>query len=288
MVAGCFRGIKRGQTTHTWKIEAMETLYSIAVDGFSGEDGECGRCRAGKMIASNRHSRVSVILGENGIGLTGLKFGGRECGNGPVCSLFFSPSRHPVKEHVLEKALEVWDLQVIPLNSPVSEPAQIDPELENAFICHLRDHWFCIRKVNGEWYDFDSLYAAPEHLSKFYLLAYLDSLKGFGWSIFLVKGKFPKECPITFSKSSNGYGQWLSPEDAERITKSCNSASRSSPGVNLSDPYLQHGQPEILSDNEDEDLKAAIAASLIDSSQEIKTEASITENENENSNEEKA
>lgn len=189
---------------------------------------------------------------------------------------------------VLEKALEVWDLQVIPLNSPVAEPAQIDPELENAFICHLRDHWFCIRKVSGEWYNFDSLYAAPEHLSKFYLSAYLDSLKGFGWSIFLVKGNFPKECPITFSEASNGYGQWLSPEDAERITKSCNSASRSSPGAHPSDPYLQHGQPEILSDNEDEDLKAAIAASLIDSSQEIKTEPSITENENKNSNEEKA
>ncbi|CAI9779234.1 unnamed protein product [Fraxinus pennsylvanica] len=107
---------------------------------------------------------------------------------------------------VLEKALEVWDLQVIPLNDLVAEPAQIDPELENAFICHLRT-----------------------------------------------------------------IGFWLSPEDADRITKSCNSASRSSPG---------HGQPEILSDNEDDDLKAAIASSLINSLQEIKIEASITENEN--------
>lgn len=124
---------------------------------------------------------------------------------------------------VLQKALEVWDLQVIPLNSPVAEPAQIDPELENAFICHLQDHWFCIRKVNGEWYNFDSLYAAPQHLSKFYLSAYLDSLKGFGWSIFIVRGNFPKDFPISSSEASNGYGQWLSPEDAERITKSCNS-----------------------------------------------------------------
>ncbi|KAL2510009.1 Ataxin-3-like protein [Forsythia ovata] len=199
---------------------------------------------------------------------------------------------------VLEKALEVWDLQVIPLDSPVAEPAQIDPELENAFICHLQDHWFCIRKVNGEWYNFDSLYAAPEHLSKFYLSAYLDSLKGFGWSIFLVRGNFPKECPITSSEVSNGYGQWLSPEDAERITKSCNSAPRTHPGASqtrrYSDPYLQHGQPEILSDDEDEDLKAAIAASLMDSSQEIKTEgeikteAGVTGNENKNSNEEMA
>ncbi|KAL3626925.1 hypothetical protein CASFOL_029236 [Castilleja foliolosa] len=159
---------------------------------------------------------------------------------------------------VLQKALEVWNLQVIPLNSPMAEPAQIDPEKESAFICHLQDHWFCIRKVNGEWYNFDSLYAAPEHLSKFYLSAYLDSLKSFGWSIFLVRGDFPKDCPMTSSEASNGYGQWLLPEDAERITKSCNSK--------IGDGRHQPSDSGTVVDDEDEDLKAAIAASLMESS----------------------
>ncbi|XP_059667911.1 ataxin-3 homolog [Cornus florida] len=170
---------------------------------------------------------------------------------------------------VLQKALEVWDLQVIPLDCPVAEPAQIDPELENAFICHLQDHWFCIRKVNGEWYNFDSLYAAPEHLSKFYLSASLDTLKGFGWSIFLVRGNFPKECSIASFEASNGFGQWLSPEDAERITKSSNSVQRPPHRTGLtqqlSDPSLEYGEAELLLDAEDEDLKAAIAASLLES-----------------------
>lgn len=164
---------------------------------------------------------------------------------------------------VLQKALEVWDLQVIPLNSPVAEPAQIDPELENAFICHLQDHWFCIRKVNGEWYNFDSLYAAPEHLSKFYLSAYLDSLKGAGWSIFLVRGNFPKECPLT-SESSNGYGQWLTPEDCVRILKACNTKGESSSRALDSNRQQSFSEEELLA-MEDEDLKAAIAASLTDS-----------------------
>ncbi|XVE62008.1 hypothetical protein DITRI_Ditri06bG0084300 [Diplodiscus trichospermus] len=171
---------------------------------------------------------------------------------------------------VLQKALEVWDLQVIPLECPVAEPAQIDPELENAFICHLHDHWFCIRKVNGEWYNFDSLYAAPQHFSKFYLSAYLDSLKGSGWSIFLVRGNFPKECPIPSSEASNGYGQWLSPEDAERITKSCNLSQASPRRKNMAQQHperllsLDETDMQVLSDMEDEDLKAAIAASLMD------------------------
>ncbi|KAL1368553.1 ataxin-3 homolog [Arachis duranensis] len=188
---------------------------------------------------------------------------------------------------VLQKALEVWDLQVIPLDSPVAEPAQIDPELENAFICHLQDHWFCIRKVNGEWYNFDSLYAAPQHLSKFYLSAYLDSLKGFGWSIFLVRGNFPKEFPISSAESSNGFGQWLSPEDAERITKSCNSGLTPHQRTNESQQqFLSSGEVEMYSDFEDEELKAAIAASLMDSSSSVanvKVEASTPQNDNQSS-----
>ncbi|KAK7349948.1 hypothetical protein VNO77_07873 [Canavalia gladiata] len=188
---------------------------------------------------------------------------------------------------VLQKALEVWDLQVIPLDSPVAEPAQIDPELENAFICHLQDHWFCIRKVNGEWYNFDSLYAAPQHLSKFYLSAYLDSLKGFGWSIFLVRGNFPKEFPISSSEASNGFGQWFSPEDAERITKSCNSVQAPNQRINESqqhdDQFLSHGE-DMLSDTEDEDLRAAIAASLMDSCPAVtKAEASAPQNDDRSS-----
>ncbi|CAN0879817.1 Ataxin-3 homolog [Linum grandiflorum] len=162
---------------------------------------------------------------------------------------------------VLEKALEVWDLQVIPFSSPLAEPAQVDPDTENAFICHLHDHWFCIRKVNGEWYNFDSLSAAPTHLSKFYLAAYLDSLRSASWSIFIVRGNFPAEFP---SESSNGYGQWLSPEDADRIIKSCSdvkSVLQPKP-ITIIPPYQ-----DMLSDGDDEDLKAAIAASLMDSAQ---------------------
>ncbi|KAK7286880.1 hypothetical protein RJT34_22205 [Clitoria ternatea] len=189
---------------------------------------------------------------------------------------------------VLQKALEVWDLQVIPLDSPVAEPAQIDPECENAFICHLQDHWFCIRKVNGEWYNFDSLYAAPQHLSKFYLSAYLDSLKGFGWSIFLVRGNFPREFPISSAEASNGFGQWLSPEDAERITKSCNSVQAPHQRINEReqpyDQFLSHREAEMFSEMEDEDLRAAIAASLLDSCPLVtNAEASTPQNDHQSS-----
>ncbi|KAI3474710.1 hypothetical protein Pfo_029895 [Paulownia fortunei] len=276
----------------------------------SSEGGGGGGASNGNIVP--RGTRVEAVRGalrEHGVAgafFFGIRFGGAGVGSrsyerqmmlGSVTGDFLPELSHNVSLdgdfsiQVLQKALEVWDLQVIPLDSPVAEPAQIDPEMENAFICHLQDHWFCIRKVNGEWYNFDSLYAAPEHLSRFYLSAYLDSLKSFGWSIFLVRGNFPKECPITSSEASNGYGQWLSPEDAERITKSCNSASRTREGAGqqqLSDPYIQYEEAEMLLDDIDEDLKAAIAASLLDSSPAIETQPSTSENENKNGSAEKA
>ncbi|KAH1039884.1 hypothetical protein J1N35_041627 [Gossypium stocksii] len=192
---------------------------------------------------------------------------------------------------VLQKALEVWHYQNNPLNCPLAEPAQIDPELENAFICHLHDHWFCIRKVNGEWYNFNSLYTAPEHFSKFYLSAYPDSLKGAGWSVFLVRGNFPKEFHISSTEAFNGYGQWLSPEDAERITKSSN-LIQAPPQRNNTQQHpdpLDETDTHMLLDMEDEDLKAAIATSLMDSSPAAAmTEASNPKSKNKDSPEKTA
>ncbi|KAL6534430.1 hypothetical protein OROHE_013355 [Orobanche hederae] len=134
---------------------------------------------------------------------------------------------------VLQKALEVSDLHVIPLDNPDAGPAQTNPELETAYICHLESHWFCIRRVNG-------------------------SLKASGWSIFLVRGNFPKEFPMALSHSSFGYGQWLTPEDAAKILKSSNSNQRAVP----------RNSRKMM--NDDDDLKAAIAASLRDSGPPVK------------------
>ncbi|VAH81810.1 unnamed protein product [Triticum turgidum subsp. durum] len=168
---------------------------------------------------------------------------------------------------VLQKALEVWDLQVLPLDSPAAGSSLFDPELEIAFICHLQDHWFCIRKVNEEWYNFNSLYPAPEHLSKFYLSAFIDTLKGAGWSIFAVRGDFPKECPMA-TEGSNGFGQWLTPEDARKITASCNQVPAPTHQGAVSQLGGQSaGMSEmdiIAAQQEEADLNAAIAASLMD------------------------
>ncbi len=92
---------------------------------------------------------------------------------------------------------------------------------ENVLFLFLQAHWFCIRKVDDRWYNFNSLYPAPQHLSNFYLSAYLDTLKTSGWSIFVVQGSLPS--PNHWA-TDGGYGRWLTPEEADNITRCCNNA----------------------------------------------------------------
>lgn len=40
---------------------------------------------------------------------------------------------------------------------------------QNAFICHLENHWFTIRKIGGYWWNFDSLQNEPSYVGDFYL-----------------------------------------------------------------------------------------------------------------------
>lgn len=146
----------------------------------------------------------------------------------------------------MAKALDIWDLKVTSLDAREVEAAKINPQQEVAFICHLQDHWFTIRKVGDQWYNFNSLFPAPEHLSNFYLSAFLGSLQSEGWSIFVVRGNFPGESAFT-SDTGSSFGQWLTPDDAERISKSTKASRKTS-------------------EEKDPMLMAAIKASLEDES----------------------
>ena len=82
---------------------------------------------------------------------------------------------------VLSDALAVWDLKVIRAGS--SSDTNKNPlyashislgiihviRMEEAFICNLAAHWLTVRKVEGSWFNFNSVFRAPEPLSEFYL-----------------------------------------------------------------------------------------------------------------------
>lgn len=118
---------------------------------------------------------------------------------------------------VLSKAVEQFGLQLVPLNNPEVVDAKQQPQDQEAFLCNLQEHWFAIRKVDGEWWNFNSLFPAPAPLSSFYLAAFLDTLRHQGYTIFVVQGQFPVR--HADQMDSPGAGQWYSPDEARFLTK---------------------------------------------------------------------
>ncbi|KAI6675182.1 hypothetical protein NL676_003088 [Syzygium grande] len=116
---------------------------------------------------------------------------------------------------LLQEALKAWDMQVTPLHSPEAWEAKIDFEQESAMICQKghKEDWTCVRRVDGEWYEFDCLYPAPEHVPEFYVPAYVDSLECFGWTIYLVRGKLPETRDTPAARARDGGGLPPSRED---------------------------------------------------------------------------
>ncbi|XBJ18350.1 hypothetical protein VPH35_009541 [Triticum aestivum] len=150
------------------------------------------------------------------------------------------------------------------------EASQSNRELEIVFIFHFQDHCFYIWNVDGEWYNFNSLYSV--HLSFFFLSAYLDTMSGPRSNIYVVRGTFPKDCPTDY----NDFGQWLTPNEARTITHSGFKARQKEesittiamplalgtfevPGTKTEVPSQQPCQQKGI----DHNLKAAITISLM-------------------------
>lgn len=62
-----------------------------------------------------------------------------------------------------------------------------EPGTDYGYILNHADHWLALRKVHGTWYNLDSMKPAPTIISSFYLAAFLSSLKGQGYTTFIVR-----------------------------------------------------------------------------------------------------
>ena len=94
-----------------------------------------------------------------------------------------------------------------------------------------QEHWFTIRQVAGEFWDFNSLFPAPRPLTPTYLETFLATLREQGYSIFVILGPLPQGSPDQGSGNGALYtpqqvGAWkchLHP-DAQHLPKQARSA----------------------------------------------------------------
>ncbi|CAG9465806.1 unnamed protein product [Pedinophyceae sp. YPF-701] len=180
---------------------------------------------------------------------------------------------------VLARALARFGLECIPLRSPrVRDTAGKAPEDEQAFICNLSEHWFTVRKVSdGSWWDFNSLKPAPAPVTAFYLSAFLSSLEEQGYTIFVIRGDLPAPGGPPGAEAARTRGTWLTPDEAKSLSKEAEGArhrsrvaavmhnvlARAGQGQKLS-TGSGAGKPPAFADDADDDLAAAIAASVAD------------------------
>ena len=73
-----------------------------------------------------------------------------------------------------------------------------------------QEHWFTIRRVYGDFWNFNSLFPAPQPLSQFYLSAFLATLREQGYTIFVVRGPLSQQQSEDAGQPGS-HGSWFTP-----------------------------------------------------------------------------
>mmetsp|Transcript_3878 Transcript_3878/g.11588 ORF Transcript_3878/g.11588 Transcript_3878/m.11588 type:complete len:308 (+) Transcript_3878:3419-4342(+) len=178
---------------------------------------------------------------------------------------------------VLSRALDGWGMEC-----SLAGGQDLNCLSEKAFICHLGDHWFCLRRIEMMWFDLNSLQPGPKPISDFYLDAYLASLRGQGYYIFVIRGNFPNNKPMRGTNTT--FGKWWRLPEIEALkTQGAQiSSNRMDAGDDAQD--LQRAIEQSLAEQsdmqcdveEDPELAEAIKMSLVsdvDRSQAVASES---------------
>ncbi|XP_060790607.1 ataxin-3 isoform X2 [Neoarius graeffei] len=152
---------------------------------------------------------------------------------------------------VISNALSVWGLELILFNSREYQRLMIDPINEKAFICNYKEHWFTVRKLGHQWFNLNSLLTGPELISDTYLALFLAQLQQ--------EGNLP-ECEadqlLQIMRVEQQHRPKLIGEDEAQT-------SGQRPTVQHA-VETQHGMEQRVVDEDDEELRKALALSRQD------------------------
>ena len=75
------------------------------------------------------------------------------------------------------------------------------PSGQEGFVLNRDSHWYCLRKLHGEWWQCNSSFPAPEKMLGYDLEKTLKELQSSNWTVFVVKGALPYQ-PVAKRASS--------------------------------------------------------------------------------------
>lgn len=100
---------------------------------------------------------------------------------------------------VIEAALKTRGYRCYNTQHPaIAGSVRDNPGSESGFICnsHAREHWFTIRRVNGRWWDLDSMKHSPQSIGDVYLAEFLLATEQQGFTIFVVRDTSSGDTPV--------------------------------------------------------------------------------------------
>lgn len=176
---------------------------------------------------------------------------------------------------VLRKALlGSFDIRLI--NSKVDTTAREEPSKEVAFVCNLQEHWFTLRKVNGAWFNCNSLLKEPEHITDFYLKLFMDTLVASGYEIFVARGSFPQPMAGDLDERNWKVVDTEAPKRSSSGSAATREQQQMEAAVRAS--LQEAGIPQEQED--DDDWELALAMSMSKEQDNIPPDASVKEDEN--------
>ncbi|KAJ1624695.1 Machado-joseph disease protein MJD, partial [Pavlovales sp. CCMP2436] len=92
---------------------------------------------------------------------------------------------------VITSALGSLGLTSTPIGAESVRGVSAKPEAELGFILNRSQHWFTLRRIGDSWFDLNSMQPQPRVLSVSQLGETLTEAAASGYSVFVVRGKYP-------------------------------------------------------------------------------------------------
>lgn len=157
---------------------------------------------------------------------------------------------------VISECLRNFGLDCCNLQSKECESIRQAPQEADAFICNQQSHWLALRRINGLWFNLNSLQKdncgwGPTWVSDLYLDTLIRQLQAARYTVYVVQGRLP---PVDASQEVGPGAAWF---DSREVVEMTRNPSRLPP-ENRPKPIRSSHWPR----DPDADLAAALAASM--------------------------
>ena len=118
---------------------------------------------------------------------------------------------------VLERALNRLSLGAVNINRAGAEGIKASPAAHDAFVCNRAEHWWAVRKLDGQYWDLNSMAPCPRPLAD--LASHLAATP----NVYAITGRLPARRPpaprggirtMADIAPGGGRGKWWPPADA--------------------------------------------------------------------------